>query len=418
MDTTHMSRGRLVLTVAVLFLSSICTMGDIVVSPIANDFYSIYSDSPEWLVNIGITGPALVGIPFCLLSGWLCDHFNKKWLMVIGFAIFTVSAVFGAAITNVYYFIVTRCLATGVGWGLTNACAYSIFADLFPSDEMHGKIVGWYETFMGILSAVISIVAGIAAATGVWQDAFNVYLISIPILVLLVVLLPSMPPAISRMSEEERASDEASYVGWQKNVLFFCVKGFLVCVCYMVIMYMMSVYVSDANLGDEAFTGMIGSVTALCTAVASFAFGFVYKKMKASVYLPSLFIMAACFFGMSVVQTQASTLMFAGISAAAWPFFYCYFYTHITEIVPASKQGIATGLAAVCDGLASAGCSYLLTFSQQIAGVDSVIPVWPVMGYILLAVGIVSVCTYVYHHKKVAGGENGKNSLKPAEAAE
>ncbi|MGI6217497.1 MAG: MFS transporter, partial [Coriobacteriales bacterium] len=168
---TDMSKGRLVIALIVLFLSSMCTMGDLVINPIVSNLYEVFAGSPEWLINLGITGPALVGLPFGLIAGVLCDRMDKKWIMVIGFAIFTVTACFGAAITNIYYFVTMRLCATGVGWGITNTAAMSILADLFPDDDEHGKYVGWYSTVMSILGAVMAAVAGVLAING-WQNAF------------------------------------------------------------------------------------------------------------------------------------------------------------------------------------------------------------------------------------------------------
>lgn len=394
----QMSRGRLIATIAVLFFSSICTMGDIVISPIVTNIYEQFADSPEWLIDLGITGPALVGIPFAFLSGWLCDRIDKKWLMVVGFAIFTVSACCGALITNIYYFVFMRCCATGVGWGLTNSCAYSIYADLFTDEGEHGKIVGWYETFMGVLSAILTAVSGVVAeSSGMWQNSFSLYLVSIPILILLIVLLPSLPPKKNADEDGDAAekSEKDENAGWGGRLVLFSIRGFLVFICFFVIMYMISLYVTDSGIGAEAFTGTLGSVSALSTAIASFLFGFAYKKFRDAVYLPSLFIMAGGFFVMGAIQTQAVTIACIAVMAFFWPFFYCYMYTHVTEIVPQNRQGLATGTIAVVDGLASAGCSYLLTISEDIMGVTSCIPVWPIMGWILLVVAIVSVIYYV-----------------------
>lgn len=63
-----------------LFLSSMCTLGDLVINPIVNDLYAAFSDAPVSVINFGITGPALVGLPFCILAGRLCDKYNKKSL--------------------------------------------------------------------------------------------------------------------------------------------------------------------------------------------------------------------------------------------------------------------------------------------------------------------------------------------------
>ena len=131
-EAKQLTKGRMVLALAALFLSSMCTLGDLVVNPIVANLYEVFANDPEWLINFGITGPALVGLPFGLLAGLLCDRIDKKWVMVAGFAIFTVSAVFGAQ-ENIYAFVTLRCFATGVGWGITNTAALSILADMFLS---------------------------------------------------------------------------------------------------------------------------------------------------------------------------------------------------------------------------------------------------------------------------------------------
>lgn len=119
-----------------------CTMGDLVISPIAADIYEAFADSPTALINLGVTGPALVGLPFGLIAGIMCDRMDKKKIMLAGFLVFTIASVFGIADVNVYYFVVMRLFATGVGWGITNTAALSILADLFTDEHEHAKFVG------------------------------------------------------------------------------------------------------------------------------------------------------------------------------------------------------------------------------------------------------------------------------------
>ncbi len=59
-EAKQLSKGRMVLALAALFLSSMCTLGDLVVNPIVANLYEVFANDPEWLINFGITGPALV----------------------------------------------------------------------------------------------------------------------------------------------------------------------------------------------------------------------------------------------------------------------------------------------------------------------------------------------------------------------
>ncbi len=408
-EAKQLSKGRLFLALAALFLSSMCTLGDLVVNPIVANLYNVFADDPEWLVNFAITGPALVGLPFGIIAGVLCDRMDKKWIMVIGFAIFTVSAVFGA-VDNIYLFTTLRCLATGVGWGITNTAALAILADMFPNEDEHGKFVGWYNSAMSIMGALMAAIAGVLAVSA-WQDAFFTYLIAVPVLVMLVVFLPKMPP--SHVTDAENGKKVAAApAGWWTKLIPLTIQVFFVAICYFVMLYMIAVYVMDAGVGDEAFIGMLASAGTIATAVASIIFGAVYKRMKNFVYVPALFVMAACFIVMGFFPNPATTIAGVVVAGFFWPFYFCYFYVRATELVPASKGGTATSIVAFSDGLAATGSSYLLTGLVGATGMSAV-QAWPVMGYILIAVAIVSVI-YLLAFRKNTKSEASDESQNDA----
>lgn len=398
-EARELPKGKLVLALAALFLSSMCTLGDLVVNPIVANLYEVFADSPEWLINLGITGPALVGLPFGFLAGVLCDRMDKKWVMVAGFAIFVVSACCGALITNIYYFVALRLCATGVGWGVTNTAALAILADLFTDEDEHGKYVGWYNTAMSLLGAAMAAVAGMLAAGGTWQSAFQTYLISIPVLVMLIVFLPSFKPkAKTAAAGAEAQATEAVPSGWWTKLIPLTIQVFFVALCYFVMLYMIALFVADAGAGDEAFIGMLASAGTIACAVGSFLFGPVYKRMKNAVYLPALFIMGACFFVMAFAPSAGVITACVIIAGLFWPFYFCYFYTRCTELAPASRAGTATSIVAVSDGLAAAGCSYALTGLMGTMGATSV-QVWPIFGGILVVMGVIS-CVYYFATRK------------------
>lgn len=402
-----MSKGRLFLALLALFLSSMCTLGDLVISPITANLYEVFADAPEALINFGVTGPALVGLPFGILAGVLCDRMNKKWVMVIGFAIFTVSAVFGA-VDNIYLFVTLRCLATGVGWGVTNTAALSILAELFTDEDEHGKYVGWYNSVMSIMGALMSAIAGVLAVAA-WQDAFYTYLIAVPVLIMLIIFLPNFNGNKNQQVAADAAQENVRVApvkpGWWKATIPLAVQVFFIAICYFVMLYMIAVYVTDAGVGDEAFIGMITSVATICTAITSALFGFFYKKMKNFVYVPTMIILALCFFGMGFFPSTIMTVIGVAVGGLMWPFYFCYFYVRVAELVPAAKVGTATSIVAFADGLAAAGSSYLLTGLMGSLGTTSV-TVWPIFGVVLIITVVVSMIWVAAARKKAAPAQS------------
>lgn len=394
---SEMPKGRLFVALTALFLSSMCTMGDLVISPIAANLYEVFADAPEALVNFGITGPALVGLPFGILAGFLCDRFDKKWVMVMGFAIFAVSACLGA-VENIYLFVVLRCLATGVGWGITNTAALSILADLYTDADEHSKYVGWYNSAMSVLGSIMAAVSGVLAVSA-WQDAFYAYVLSIPVLILLVIFLPSLPADHHTESLQGESDRLAVRPGWWKSLIPLVVQVFFVAICYYVLLYMGALYATDAQVGDQAFIGMMSSVATIASAVGSLVFGLAYKRMKKLVYLPSLVVMGVCYLAMSAVQTPVVTMACVAICGFAWPFYFCFFYVHCTELVAPSKAGTATSFVAFANGLAATGSSYLLTGLVGFTGGNAV-TVWPVFGVAFLVIAAVSLVAVVLYGKR------------------
>ena len=406
-ESSDLPKWRLALSLAALFLSSMCTMGDLVVSPVAAEVYQAFADSPEWLVNLGVTGPALFGLPFGLATGVLCDKLDKKKIMVIGFAVFTLSAVFGAACESVYFFVTMRLLATGVGWGITNTAALSILADLFPDEAEHGKYVGWYNSAMSAIGALLAYGAGVLAA-GSWQNAYAMYLIAIPVLVMLAVFLPSFPPTrgVATSVQEVKGASASSVAalarglfpfqerdrapqGWWKRLAALSIQVFLVATLYFVILYLVALYVADAGVGNEAFSGMLMSIMTIGTALSSLVFGFFYKRFRNSVYIPALFAISFVFLALAKFPIAPVIVAALAIAGLAWPFYFCYFYTRCTEIVPSTKQSTATSIVAAADGLAVTASSFLLTGTIATTG-GSCLDAYQVFGFTMLAIAIAS----------------------------
>lgn len=387
MNAKTMSKGRLALALLALFLSTSCTMGDMAVVPIFSRFFEIFPQ--VGLVNAIISAPSIVGLFFALLGGYLNDKMDKKWLMVIGFGIYTVTSIFGGMFENVYYILVCRCLATGVAWGLTSSAAFAIIADLYEDEGKRGTVNGWYNAAMAIIGAVLSFVGGILAV-GAWQNAFRTYWVNLPILLMLIVFLPSMPAKTGgvKKEKEEAAVSGKSLEGWYKGLIPIVIQVILVASCYYVIAYMISVYVTDAAIGNEAFSGTLSTIGTLFSFLANLVFGLVYAKLRKATAIPSFIVLGAGFLLMAFIPGKSVALISCALMGGFWGIFYSYFYTESTVVVPEEKQGTAIGVVNAVNGMAMVICTYGVTAIEGIMGTTSIITVFPLLGAVCLAVAV------------------------------
>ena len=378
-----------------LFLSAICTMADFVITPIVSNIFETFSESPAALVSFGITGPALVGTPFLILSGWLCDRFDKKKVMIYGFAVFTFAAVFGAVFENVWYWLICR-LVVGVGWGFTSTTAFSIIADLYPDENRRARIVGWYNASLSAIGAVLSVCAGYLASSG-WQNVYKLYWAAIPILILLF-LLPSCPPSEETGkadSENARGSAAVSPTRWKGALGFLCVEILLVGICYYEAVYMPSLYVVSAGIGGEAETGQLVSMLTVSGAIGAICFGWLFSKLGEKVYIPFLLLIGAGFIAMTIWPNYAVAAVSMVVMGFSWQTFYCYFYTKAGSLAPESERGLALGFVGFMNSLAAAGSSYLLLGAMEAAVTGSAVDVWHLFGVGVIAVALVVIASGV-----------------------
>jgi MFS family permease len=393
----EMSKTRKIFALVALMISAVCGMADMVITPIAANMYEVFAAAPVALVDFGITGAVIVGLPFLVVSGWACDKFNKRSVMLFGFIVMTLSTVFGAVYANVYYWVGCR-IVCGIAWSFTNTASFAILADMFDDEGDHGKMVGWYNAAMSVLGAFLSFAAG-QFALGGWQQAYLAYLIFIPALVLLILFLPSCPPVAKTADEQAAAAsdekDESTEAtkGWWKAVLPLAIQVFFIAICYFQVLYMISLFVTDAGIGDEAFSGTLASVATIAAVLSSMVFGLVFKRLKNAVYLPGILVIGIGFIAMSFFPSVPVALVCIALMGASWPFYYCFFYTYATELVPAARAGSATSLVGFSDTLAMTLSSYLFTGLMAGTGFGAV-TVWSYFGWIMLIVFVISLIVF------------------------
>lgn len=384
MKEKNLSKARLTLALAALFLSTCCTMGDLAIVPIFSTFYEIFDN--VFVINMITTGPGIIGVFFCLLGGRLTDIMDKKILMLIGFALHVVSSVFGCLIVNQYYVMVCRLVSTGVAWGITSSAALGIIAELYSDEAKRGTVNGWYNSVMAAMGALLSFVGGMLAVNG-WQNAYKTYWITIPILVMLVLFLPSMPPRKAERAATEKVKGEK---GWYKNLIPLLIQVILIGTSYYVITYMISLYVADAGIGNEAFTGTLSSIGTITSCIAGLAFGFVYGKMKKATPIIPFILLGIGFLIMGFVPSASVAVLCCAFMGISWGIFYSFFYTECSVVVPENMQGTSIGITGAVNGLASFLCSYVLIGLEGAMNTDSSVTTFPVFGVVCLLVAAVS----------------------------
>ncbi|WP_230399382.1 MFS transporter [Novisyntrophococcus fermenticellae] len=379
------SKVKNMLLMLTLFLTTTSIMGDCVVAVVTSKLYAQYD---AWAVNLMISGPCIAGLIACPIAGRLCDKMDKKAILIVGYVLYAISSIGGAAVDNQVYMIVMRFIATGISYGLTSTAALGIVADCYADEDQRSKVVGWYNAAMAILGGVLGLAAG-ALAVNNWRNTFAVNWFAIPVIILVVIFIPACPPV--RKSYETAQEKVKGNKGWYKRLIpllgAFLVVGF----CYYTIITMMDLYVADNALGNSAFTGLLGTVGTIGSCIACSVFGFTYGKLKNRCSIISYIILAAGFLLMAGYPSVQLALVCCALMGAAWGNVYSFWWMRCTVVVPEDMVGTSIGITGTINSISGFACPYALLFFKNLLKTDNVANTFYIYGMIIAIAAVLSI---------------------------
>ena len=216
-----MTKTKRVLCLIALMLTNLAVMADLVIIPVISDLYTAYGDQMN-AVNYVVSGPALIIVVTSLLATVLCRKLDKKIVIILGGLFFTVGSICGAFVDNIWYMCFMRTLV-GVGSGIVQVVAVSMIADVYEDADQRAKITGYYNATMSFVGIAYSYFAGILAVGGNWKNVFNLYWLAIPMMIFLILFVPSIRPA-SADAQADGKKIEKEKMGarfWQLQIFWF-----------------------------------------------------------------------------------------------------------------------------------------------------------------------------------------------------
>lgn len=392
----EMSQKKLFLFLIALFLTNVSVMADMVVVPCIADLYELFDDSTN-LVNFVISGPALFIIAASLICGHLMKHFSKKILLISGFGLFALAAIFGAAFENATYMAVMRAMV-GFSIGIVNVSALSLLNEIFTDDKVRSKMYGGFNASMAGVGALMGLVAGFLAEISV-QWAFKVYWVSIPILLMVILFVPKTPAEKHVSHENQKEVIGFSHV---KRFVELCMASLWFNMIYYVIFFQVSVYVSENALGNTAVAGAISSLGTIGSMCACLAFGFVYNRLKRTTIALSYGIFVIGYLLLMLLPINFVVALACLLMGAAFGNGFSYYYMRCTVIVSPKQVSKSIGILSAVNGIGVFLSPYLVTYLQRMMGVDVVMGVLPVI-FAMSGIGMVISILLILRDRNRAG---------------
>lgn len=394
----EMSKTKKMLAVLAILSTAIAVMADLVLTPV---YGLIYQSYPEYMnyVNYFISGPMLVLVIASLLTAILMRKINKKTIMVVGGVIFAIGAIFGNLfLDNLFYLCAMRTLV-GIGAGVTNVVAIALISDLYVDTNHRAKITGYYNAGLSIVGTLFSYFGGlIAESSGRWDSVFTLYWSAVPMVILLILFIPSIKPA-----KEDAAAVKSAVVkeslGWRFWWLCFSFFIFNV-ILGSTVLYYLSPYILENGIGGPEFTGIAASVKSIVGFFICLGFGFIYAKLKRQT-ISVMYIIAAVTMLLLVIYPSAVMVLVIGtVCAITYKIAMPFAYVHGSIIVPPSRTGDSASIVTAVYGIGSFISTYYATWLLGLMGTDVFTKTWIINVVVLAVMFVVEILVSMVEKKK------------------
>jgi MFS family permease len=323
------------------------------------------------------------------LATILLKKLSKKTVIVTGGVLFTLGAVLGIVFENVWYIAAMRTLA-GIGMGFVNVVVVALIADIYKDESVRAKMTGYYNASMSFIGMAFSYISGILAKADVWQNSFKCYWAAFPMLIMLIIFIPGIrksTPLEKEEAESQKTKNAAKEpFGWRYWTM--ALSWLIMNIIFgATVLYYLSTYIVENNLGDSSFTGFAASVKSIVGLLAGVSFGFIYSKLKRQTNTVCCLVSAVCLVIMIAAPSAISVLVVGTIAGCAYKVAFSYEYVHGFEIVPSSRIDDAVAVTTAVYGIGSFASTYFATWLMGIMHTEKATPTWivPVIVFVLLA---------------------------------
>ncbi|MBU4440624.1 MAG: MFS transporter [Acetobacterium sp.] len=401
--SVEMSKTKRILATIAIMATAIAVMADLAINPIIGVLYKTYPESMGY-VNYFVSGPMLVIVFASLLTAALLKKMDKKIVMIAGGVIFAVGAILGVFVDDWMYMCVMRTLV-GLGAGIVNVVAVALIADLYTDSKTRAKITGYYNAALSLVGVIFSYFAGMLSSGQPWQSVFMLYWTAVPMVILLILFIPSIKP--SKETAEERAKAATGVkepLGWRFWWMSF---GFFLLNIVLggTVLYYLSPYIFENNLGGTELAGISASVKSIVGFLICLGFGFIYGKLKRYTVTTCYAIAAVSLF-ILVLYPSVSVLLIVGtIGACTYKIAFSNAYAHGFNIVPKSRYDDSVSVITAVYGIGSFISTYYATWLLGVMNTESFTKTWTVSAIILVAMVIADIVVASIEKKQFPTGK-------------
>ncbi|WP_432666701.1 MFS transporter [Wukongibacter baidiensis] len=286
------------LSITILSLSLLTVMVGATVAPVLGVIKEVFKGVDPLYIKLILTLPAIILIPFSIMSGKLAQFYSKKKIIIIGLSLYIIGGIGGGFTQSIVQLLAFRAVL-GMGIGLILPLSTGLIADYYNGNQ-RTKMMG-YSTAVNNLGGIIAtLLSGVLAAIS-WRYAFAVYLTAGIVFVLVVFFLKELP-MVKKERYEKRTINSAVW-----KIAF---GTFIVSVIFYAVPTNLSLFLAEFSLGQSGTSSIFISLLTFSSFIVGMLFFKITKLLKNLKVVISLIIMLIGF----VILSFTVNIIFIGFA--------------------------------------------------------------------------------------------------------
>ncbi len=267
--------------------------------PSIMDFFNISVSKAEFLVTINVLAHCL----FCVPVGIFADKYNKKKLMLAGFAGIAAGSLI-CAFSQSYQIIIIGRILQGAALSVPAILCYPMFLDCIKGHKNELNIVGYFSTIFNLAVGIAPLIGGYLTMFYGWRSVFvfnaALCLLSLPIIILFVKNTTNNLANNKKDKKDIEGFSIKSYLPILKDQKQFALLLFANSAVYVPFVAIMPIFLHDAYSMQPSTAGIYTGLYAALWGLVSFFLGHLVKFFGEK---------RACLYGLVIIALSAVLLI-------------------------------------------------------------------------------------------------------------
>ncbi|MFZ7120515.1 MAG: MFS transporter [Eubacteriaceae bacterium] len=277
-------------------------------SPILSQLAERFPDASTTTIQMVLSFPSLVSIPVSISAGLLASYIHKKRLVQIALTVMLVGGILPILIHSSIITVFVSSGFIGLGQGLLISLSGALIAEHFDGNQ-RGTVFGFKQVASSVGIAGLTVLVGYLG-TIAWYNAYLIYFLLVPILILVSKFLP-----LGKL--DEKLVGKGVGLSGIKSLLtpsyiYMCFMVFFMGALLFTFYANIAMMITEKSLGDSSAVGQVTALNSLMTIVVGLIFGFILKGLKKYTLSLAMLVMCLAFLILSI-SNSFSIIAFGGI---------------------------------------------------------------------------------------------------------